>query len=182
MPYERCRFCKVVKHKASIVPPAGIHQPGTTVSDPAERLIRRARRAGKQRYVHDQISGKVRPPAAAFEPRLPQNRPNAARHDEYLSVNIASSLAAVGMPLYWRGNTEEFYSAILPVAVCHEVSLTVTWEPDVGCQDASEDNPHHGAIRSIVELFYLHRDAYEAALTRLAKGSEVLPECLGHSW
>lgn len=164
--------------KSSAVPPTGISLPGGAVVDPTEGLVRRARRAGRQRYVQDQLTGRVRPPAAAFEPRLPENRPNATRHDKYLSVNVVSSLTAARLPRDWRGNSKEFYSAHLPVAICHDLSLAVTWEPDVGHPEPADDNPHHGAIRGIVEMFYIDRDTYELAITTLAKASEVFPECL----
>ncbi len=153
-------------------------QSGGPVNDPTEGLIRRARRSGDQRYVRDQITSQVRLPVSVFEPRLPENRPNAKTHDEYLSVNILSSLASAGLPRDWRGNTKDFYSAQVVAGVCHALFLTVTREPDMGHLDPNNDNPHHGAIHGLVELFYSDRDGYDRAITRLAKAAEILPECL----
>jgi hypothetical protein len=129
-------------------------------------------------YVHDQITGKLRPPAAAFEPRLPENRPAAKRHDKYLSVNIWSSLAAAGKNADWGCDHLHFYAARLPAGACHALALGVTWEPVTNSPNPNDDNPHHGGIRGVVELYRLDRDSYDLAITKLAKASEVLPECL----
>jgi len=48
----------------------------------------------------------------------------------------------------------------------------------MGHPDPEDDNPHHGAIHGLVELFYRDRNAYDVAITRLAKAAEVFPECL----
>lgn len=85
---------------------------------------------------------------------------------------------SAGLRRDWRGNSEEFYSAQLFVAACQDLSLAVTSEPDLGHPDPNDDNPHHGAIHGLVELFYNDRNSYDIAITRLAKAAEVLPECL----
>jgi hypothetical protein len=147
--------------------------------DPAEGLIRRARRGDRrQMYVHDQITGKLRPPAAAFEPRLPENRPAAKRHDKYLSVNISSSLANARESVDWGCDHRQFYAARLSAVACHSLALGVTWEPIVNSPNPGDDNPHHGGIHGVVELYRLDRDSYDLVITKLAKASEVLPECL----
>lgn len=120
----------------------------------------------------------MRPPAAAFEPRLPENRPNAARFDRYLSINVLSSLTGAHLPASWRGNDQGYYSAHLPVSACQALTLHATWEPITGTGNPDTDNPHHGGIHGVVEMFYGDRDAYERAMTKLAKAAEVLPECL----
>jgi hypothetical protein len=161
------------------VPPTGISSAGEPVTDPAEGLIRRARRNDRrQMYVHDQITGKLRPPAAAFEPRLPENRPSATQHDKYLSVNILSSLTNANEPADWGCDHLKFYAAQLPAEACHSLALGVTWEPVASRAGLSDGNPHHGGIHGVVELYRTDRDSYDMAITKLAKSSEVLPECL----
>jgi hypothetical protein len=153
-------------------------KPGDILAAPEEGLIRRGRHSKKQTFIIDQITKKIRPPAAVFEPRLPETRPNAQKFDKYLSVNILSSLTAANLPRDWNGNTSEFYSVQVQVADCHALSLTVAWLPIEGSDDPALDNPHHGGIDGIVQLFYADRDAYEVALSRLARAAEVLPECI----
>jgi len=160
------------------MPPKGLSTAGELIADPAEGLIRRARRSGTQKYFIDQITGKARLPAAAFEPRLPETRPDAKTTDRYLSVNILSSLLSAGLPRDWKANDAKFYAAMLPAADCHGLSLTVTWEPVTGLPNSSDDNPHHGGIHGVVELFYADNEAYEKTITKLAKAAEVFPECI----
>lgn len=160
------------------MPPTGITKPGEHISNPEEGLIRRARRNRRLQFVHDQITGQIRPPAAAFEPRLRENRPQAKSFDEYLSVNILSSLTNAGMPRDWGCDHRGYYAALLAAGSCHSLGLAVTWEPIAGEPDSTNDNPHHGGIHGVVELFRDDRDAYDNVLTALAKASEVLPECL----
>ncbi len=125
--------------------------------------------------IFDQRLGCFRLPRAAFEPRLPENRPNAKRHDRYLSVNIESSLLNDGLPLDWACDHDRFYAGKLSVEAAEAVALTVTWEP---VEDEEPKNPHHGAINGLVEMFYRNQDEYNEALEALAKASVVLPECL----
>lgn len=153
------------------MPPSGVKTPGEELKNPAEGLIRRGYRTGKQKYVIDQKTGEYRLPAAALEPRLPQNRPDAKNTDKYLSVNILSSLQAANMPQAWEGNNDKFYSAILCVKACFEQDLKVTWEP-------VDQNPHHGGIWGLAERFSEDFDAYHATLTALSKATIVLPECI----
>lgn len=159
------------------MPPDGVTNPGDVLNNPQEGLIRRGRRAKKPPYVLDQITQKMRPPAAIFEPRRPETRPNATVFDKYLSVNILSSLTAANLPRDWRGNNSDFYSVQLFVESCHALSFTVTWEP-IEDNNPARDNPHHGGIQGVVQLLDSDRDAYDIAITKLAKASEVLPECL----
>ncbi len=160
------------------MPPKGLCNAGETVADPLEGLIRRARRSGAQKYIIDQKTGKPRLPAAMFEPRLPETRSGAKRTDKYLSVNIVSSLQSAGLPRDWMGNDANFYSAMLLSGDCHGLSLSVTWEPVISLPNPSDDNPHHGGIHGVVELFYADNEAYEITITKLAKAAQVLPECL----
>ena len=125
--------------------------------------------------VFDQRLQRYRLPAAAFEPRLPENRPKAARHDKYLSVNIESSLLAAGLSLDWGCHHDRFYAGKLLVGAVETAALSTTWEP---VEDEVPINPHHGAINGVVELFYADPDQYETVLSLLANASIVLPECL----
>jgi hypothetical protein len=129
-------------------------------------------------YILDQITGRLRPPAAVFEPRLPENRPKAKKHDAYLSVNVRSSLANAGEPCDWRCDHAKFYAVTLTVADCQSHSLNATWEPIEDEPDPNDNNPHHGGICGVVEMFRADREKYEAVISGLAKASEILPECL----
>ena len=151
--------------------PKGLKTPGEAIKDLEEGLIRRGRRTGGQKYIIDQMTGMCRPPAAMFEPRLPQNRPDAKVTDKYISVNILSSLQAAGLSPDWGGNNESFYSVSLRAEICFNLGLTVTWEP-------VDSNPHHGGINGVAELYTVDRDGYEKTLTVLAKEASVLPECV----
>lgn len=158
------------------MPPFGISAPGDSINDPNECLIRRARL--KTRCVRDQITGRVRPISAVFEPRLPETHPRAKIYDEYLSVNILSSLSDAGLTADWQCNHQEFYAVSLLISACTSLSLPVTWEPVNPKPDGSDGNPHHGGIRGIVELRRQDSAAYEIAITILAKSAEVLPACI----
>ena len=128
--------------------------------------------------VRDQITGRLRPPAAIFEPRLPETHPHAKSFDEYLSVNILSSLSSSGLAPDWQCDHQNFYAVSLLVSSCISLSLPVTWEPIDPESDGSGGNPHHGGIRGVVELRAQDEDAYEVAITLLAKSSEVIPACI----
>lgn len=157
------------------VAPSGVSQPQEWITDPLERLIRRFRLNKAKFIVVDQITGKRRPPAAAFEPRLPENRPNATRHDKYLSVNVVSSLTNAGLPADWGLDRTQFVAAQLNVDACHSVGFHVTWEPVLGQSNPAHDNPHHGGIQGAVELYRSDMDSFEVAISKLAKASEVIP-------
>ena len=158
------------------MPPFGISSPGDRITDPNEILIRRVRL--NKRCVRDQITGHLRPIAAAFEPRLPETRPLAKEFEDYLSVNILSSLTADSLAADWGCDHSEFYAVSLLMSACTALSLPVTWEPQEPKLDGSGENPHHGGIRCIVELHAQDNDAYQIAILMLAKSAEVLPECL----
>ena len=140
--------------------------------------MRRGRRKRGQTFVIDQITMKPRPPAAIFEPRLPENRPTARHYDRYLSVNIHSSLTAAGLPRDWNCAHAEYYLATLATGACHALGLRVTWEPLFAEADPNDNNPHHGAIWGVVELYRNDQEGYERVLSALSKAAEILPECL----
>ncbi len=160
------------------MPPLGVSQSGEKIQRGDEYVIRRAYRKGRQKYVQDQQTGKLRPPSAAFEPRLTELKPKLDRDEEYLSVNILSSLSADGKLPDWGCDTTKFYAAQLLTQSCHDLALTVTWEPVVDPSKPEDDNPHHGGIWGVVEAFRSDRDKYEILITELAAASEVIPECL----
>jgi hypothetical protein len=93
-------------------------------------------------------------------------------------VNIWSSLRAAGLPQDWRSNNDEVYGAALDVAACERLNLQVTWEPVTDQAHVDDNNPHHGGIQGVVEIYRKDRDAYERTITALAKAAEVLPECI----
>jgi hypothetical protein len=129
-------------------------------------------------YVLDQKTGKLRPPASAFEPRLRVIRPDAREEEQYLSVNLLSSLLAAELSSDWGCDHARYYVALLAAGACIDLALWVTWEPDVHPDDTTRDNPHHGGLWGVVEMFHADRDQYDILLTRLAKAAEVIPECL----
>jgi len=157
------------------MPPSSVATPGQRIADPSEGVIRRARRDKRQPMVFDQRLKCYRLPAAAFEPRLPQNRPNLRHHDKYLSVNIESSLLNDGLSLDWGCDHDRFYAGKLLVASVEAAELTVSWEP---VDDEEPMNPHHGAINGVVEMFYRDQEQYELTLSRLSDASVVLSACL----
>lgn len=155
--------------------PAGVSKAGDLISNPSECLLRRARRKGSQKYVLDQKTNQYRPKNAIFEPRIREKNPGAIHHDEYVSVNILSSLQQAGLEPDWGCDHQAFYVVSVSAGTCHALGLRVTWEPD--CE---HDNPHHGAIHGLVERYATDRDAYERSISCLAKASIILPECLAH--
>jgi hypothetical protein len=139
---------------------------GRLLRDPSETLIRRGRWKDKRAktFVKDQVTGRWRPPATAFQPRKDR--------EAYLSVNIESSMAAAGLPPDWRVEHSGFYAVRLTVGTCSGCGLPVAREPVA-------DNQHHGGIYGVVELQAKDDDAYQDVITNLAKASEILPESLG---
>ena len=125
--------------------------------------------------VFDQRMRCYRLPAAAFEPRLPQNRRNVTRYDKYLSVNIESSLLNDGLSLDWGCDHDRFYAGRLLVEAVEAAEFNVSWEP---VDDEEPMNPHHGAINGVVEMYYHDQDQYELAISLLADASVVLAACL----
>lgn len=138
---------------------------GPTIDDQGEQLVRRGRRDKKQgSLVLDQRTGQLRPPATIFEPRA---------KDEYLSVNLGSSLQASGLSLDWGCDRANFFIALLEVQACQQLGLPVTHEPIVNVPGQA-DNPHHAGIRGLKELEESGADeAYEAALNALAAACSV---------
>lgn len=136
------------------------------LSDPTEGLLRRAFRTGKQRMITDQLTGISRAPAAAFEPR---------KVDEALSVNVESSLLAAGLPLTWSVDPSRQYAARITVGDCTANDLEAFHNP-LPENSPQPENPHHGLIRGLVEMRSANPDAYEWAITALAKASTIVPE------
>lgn len=157
------------------MPPSNVATPGQQITDRSDGMIRRARRDKRQPLIFDQRRQLYRLPASAFEPRLPENRPNATRHDKYLSVNIESSLLGDSLSLDWGCDHLCFYAGKLSVGSADAAALTVTWVP---ITDAEPPNPHHGAINGVVELYYSDMVAYEDAISQLSAASAVLQACL----
>jgi hypothetical protein len=133
--------------------------------DPSETLIRRGYWKDKRArtFVRDQVTGRWRPPAAAFQPRKDR--------ESYLSVNIESSMAAAGQPPDWGVDHARFFAVRLTVGACSGCGLSTAREPVDG-------NPHHAGIYGVVELQKSDDDAYQNVITDLAKASEILAESL----
>lgn len=71
------------------------------LTDMNEGLLRRVHKRPPRKYgpVLDQITGRLRAPAAAFEPRFPDPAKPEKIVDEALSINVQSSLRAASLPL-----------------------------------------------------------------------------------
>ena len=76
------------------------------LTDPDEGLLRRVQKRPHHKFdpVPDQITGRLRAPAAAFEPRFPDPAKPDRKVDEALSVNVQASLRAVNLPLTWSAD------------------------------------------------------------------------------
>jgi hypothetical protein len=118
--------------------------------------------------ITDQLTGVLRAPAAAFEPR---------QKDEALSVNVESSLLASGLPLSWRVDLNRQYAARITVEDCFANALEAFHNP-LPENPPEPANPHHGLIRGLVEMRANSPDSYELAITALAKASTIVPETL----
>ena len=130
------------------------------IRDRAEGLIRRVwQTPRKYRSITDQLTGRVRAPVAAFEPRST---------DEALSVNVESSVRAAGLdPATYSLDLQKHYAARITVADCHDNDLTALRDPQ-------PDNPHHGLVRGLVEMRASNPDRYEEVLDALAKASSII--------
>jgi hypothetical protein len=118
--------------------------------------------------ITDQLTGNLRAPAAAFEPRA---------KDEALSVNLEASLLAAGLPLTWSVDLSRQYAARITVEDCIAVDLEAFHNPLLENPLVSA-NPHHGLIRGLVERRSRDPDSYEMTITALAKASTIVPDTL----
>jgi hypothetical protein len=116
--------------------------------------------------ITDQLTGNLRAPAAAFEPRA---------KDEALSVNLEASLLAAGLPLTWSVDLTRQYAARITVGDCLAVDLEAFHNP-LPENPSGPANPHHGVIRGLVEMRLRDPDSYEMAITALAKASTIVPD------
>jgi hypothetical protein len=116
--------------------------------------------------ITDQLTGILRAPAAAFEPR---------QKDEALSVNVESSLLASGLLLSWGVDLGRQYAARVTVGDCLANALEAFHNPLLE-NPPEAANPHHGLIRGLVEMRANNPDSYERAITALAKASTIVPE------
>jgi hypothetical protein len=145
------------------------------LTDPDEGLIRRVRKTPRNTYgpVHDQLTNRLRAPAAAFEPRFFDPQKPDRPVDEALSVNVQSSLTAAGLPLTWGMDARKQYAARITVGNCISNQLEAFHNPLPETPSAPA-NPHHGLIRGLVELHSIDRLAYERVLDALAKVSTIV--------
>ena len=130
------------------------------IADRDEGLIRRVWRGSRKwTPITDQLTGKVRAPFAAFEPRTA---------DEALSVNVESSVRAAGLdPATLDINPDKQYAARITVGDCHDNALKVFLDP-------LPENMHHGVVRGLVEMRATDSDRYEKAVDALAKASCIV--------
>lgn len=167
-----------MQHCASSPPERSDENPETQASvrgtrpltDPCEGLLRRVRTTPRSKYnpIIDQTTGRSRAPAAAFEPRFPDPAKPDKIVDEALSVNVESSLCAAGFPLTWEANPRKHYVARIAVADCISQELEAHLHP-------LPENPHHGLVWGLVEMFGNDRDRYERAIDALAHASTIVP-------
>jgi hypothetical protein len=147
------------------------------LTEPNEGLIRRVWKTPRKKYgpVHDQLTDRLRAPAAAFEPRFPDPQKPDRPVDEALSINVESSLRAAGLPLTWSVDLRKQYAARITVGDCIANDLEAYHNP-LPETPSHPANPHHGLIRGLVELRASNRDGYERVLDALAKASTILPD------
>jgi hypothetical protein len=130
-------------------------------------LIRRVwKKPNKWSPVHDQITGRFRAPAIAFELRL---------NEEAISVNVESSLEAAQLPLTWDLNPQKQYAVRITVSDCTSNGLEAFHNP-LTATHTHPANPHHGLIRGLAELRSSDEFSYEQLLDALAKASTVVPD------
>lgn len=130
------------------------------IRDRAEGLIRRAwKTPRKYGQVTDQITGRVRAPVAAFEPR---------EKDQSLSVNVESLVVAAGLdPATYSLDLKKQYAARVTVGDCHDNGLRAFFDPISG-------NPYHGSVRGLVELRDGDTEKYELVLDALSRASTIV--------
>lgn len=135
------------------------------ITDPAEGLLRRAWRTGKQKAVVDQLTGEHRAPAAAFDLRA---------SEEALSVNIESSLLSAGLPLTWQVDFSRQYATRITVGDCSANGLEAYHDPVAPNPPSEPGNPHHGSILGLQFMRATDPDAYEATIDALARASRIV--------
>jgi hypothetical protein len=148
----------------------GVERTGQKLTDPSEGLLRRVWRTPRRRYgpILDQVTGRHRAPAAAFEPRFPDPAKPDKIVDEALSVNVESSLRAAGVPLTWGADLRKHYVARVTVADCTSQGLEARHDPIL------PENPHHGLIWGLVEIHQTDEDQCERAIDALACASTIV--------
>jgi len=146
---------------------------------PHEGLIRRVRKTPRNTYgpVHDQLTNRLRAPAAAFEPRFFDPQKPDRPVDDALSVNVESSLQTAGLPLTWGMEPRKQYATRITVGDCISNKLEAFHNP-LRATPSAPANPHHGSIRGLVELHAVDQDAYERVLDALAKASTIIAQPL----
>jgi hypothetical protein len=117
--------------------------------------------------VVDQLTGRQRAPAAAFDLR---------EKEEALSVNVESSLRAAGLQLTWRVDFSKQYAVRVTVGDCCANGLEAFHNPVLSSPLDEAGNPHHGLIVGLVEMRTINSDGYEAAIDAFAKASTIVPE------
>ena len=134
--------------------------------------MRRVRRTPRAQYnpIPDQITGRFRAPAAAFEPRFPDPAKPNKIIDEALSINVESSLLEARFPLTWSADPDKQYVARITVGDCIKQTLVAYHCPDL------PKNPHHGHIWGLVEMRGIDEDQYERAIDALARASTIVPD------
>jgi hypothetical protein len=144
------------------------------LTDPNEGLLRRVYRTPKRRYepVQDQITGRLRAPAAAFEPRFPDPAKPDKIVDEAISINVESLLAADNLPPTWGADLKKSYIARFTVADCLANALEA-WHAPIRPPKQPE-NPYHGLVWDLVGMHEADPKKYESALDALARASTVV--------
>jgi hypothetical protein len=144
---------------------------GRKLSDPSESLLRRVRKTPRPTYnpIMDQATGRPRAPVAAFEPRFPDPEKPDKIVDEALSVNVESLLRAACLSLTWGADFRKHYVARITVGDCSNHDLDARHHP-------IPDNPHHGLIWGLVEMFGDDPDRYERVIDALARASTIVPD------
>ena len=87
--------------------------------------------AEKYNPVPDQLTGRLRAPVAAFEPRFPDPKKPDKIVDEAISINVQSSLEAANLALTWGADPQKHYVARVTVADCSNQGLEAYHVPDL---------------------------------------------------
>jgi hypothetical protein len=145
------------------------------LTDLSEGLLRRVHKKPPRKYgpVLDQITGRLRAPTPAFEPRFPDPAKPDKIVDEALSVNVQSSLYAANLPMTWGANLERQYVVRVTVADCATQGLEAWHKPIL---PPEPENPHHGLIWGLVEMHGFDLLQYERALDALARASTIVED------
>jgi hypothetical protein len=146
------------------------------LTDPDDGLLRRVQKKPHRLYdpVPDQITGRLRAPTAAFEPRFADPEKPTRKVDEALSVNVQSSLCAASLTLMWGAESRKHYIARVTVADCSAHTLEA-WHAPTRPPD-QPDNPHHGLIWGLVEMHGIDQLQYERTIDALARASTIITD------